>query len=70
MEKIFSALVFGATLPKPILVREVKVKYKAVMYLDRMSGPDAESFFMYGDFVVIARWSSQLMGWSSWGRSM
>lgn len=36
---IFSASVFGATFPKPTLVSDVKVKYKAVMYLDLMLGP-------------------------------
>ena len=29
--KIFSALVLGATLPKPMLVKLVKVKYRAVI---------------------------------------
>lgn len=31
---IFSVSVFGATLPNPTEVREVKVKYRAVMYRD------------------------------------
>ena len=31
MEKIFSYLVLAATLPKPTVVREVQVKYRAVM---------------------------------------
>lgn len=34
MVNIFSASVFGATLPNPTDVNEVNVKYKAVMYLD------------------------------------
>ena len=44
MEKIFSALVLGATFPKPIEVRDVKVKYRAVMYLVLMEGPLVVSF--------------------------
>lgn len=34
MVNIFSASVFGATLPKPTDVNDVKVKYSAVTYLD------------------------------------
>ena len=34
IEKIFSELVFGETLPKPTLVRLLNVKYNAVIYLD------------------------------------
>lgn len=30
----FSMSVFGATFPKPTLVRDVQVKYRAVMYRD------------------------------------
>ena len=33
MEKTFSALVLGDTLPKPTLVRLVQVKYRAEMYV-------------------------------------
>ena len=32
--KIFSAFVFGETFPKPTLVKLLRVKYKAVTYLD------------------------------------
>lgn len=32
--KIFSASVFGATLPNPTEVKEVNVKYSAVIYRD------------------------------------
>ena len=39
IEKTFSELVFGETLPNPTLVRELNVKYSAVMYLDLMVGP-------------------------------
>lgn len=39
IEKIFSELVLAETLPKPTLVRLLKVKYSAVMYLDSMDGP-------------------------------
>lgn len=38
-EKIFSLSVLGATLPNPILVKLVKVKYRAVMYLVPDPGP-------------------------------
>lgn len=43
MEKIFSGLVLGETLPKPTLVRLLKVKYKAVTYLSLIEGPEAGS---------------------------
>lgn len=39
MENTFSEFVFGETLPKPTDVRLLKVKYKAVMYLERTLGP-------------------------------
>lgn len=39
MEKIFSLLVLGDILPKPTLVNELKVKYRAVIYLDLSEGP-------------------------------
>lgn len=44
MVKIFSASVFGATLPKPTLVKEVNVKYKAVTYLLLILGPPSVLF--------------------------
>ncbi len=40
IEKHFSALVFGLTLPKPMEVRLEKVKYSAVMYLVCRVGPE------------------------------
>lgn len=43
MEKIFSGLVLGETLPKPTLVKLLKVKYRAVTYLSLMLGPDKAS---------------------------
>ena len=55
MEKIFSELVFGATFPNPILVSDVNVKYSAVIYFERMSGPDVVSLVKYGLFVVFAK---------------
>ena len=39
IENIFSALVLGEMLPNPTLVRLLNVKYKAVMYLEFLSGP-------------------------------
>lgn len=48
MEKIFSPTVLGATLPNPILVRVVIVKYMAVIYLEWISGPLVVSFGRYG----------------------
>lgn len=40
MEKIFSELVLGDTLPNPTLVKLLKVKYRAVTYLSLMLGPE------------------------------
>ena len=45
MEKIFSELVLGETLPKPTLVRLLKVKYRAVTYLSLMEGPPRPLLF-------------------------
>ena len=39
MEKIFSLSVSAATLPKPTLVMQVMVKYKAVTYMVFLLGP-------------------------------
>lgn len=44
IENIFSQLVVGETFPKPTLVKLVRVKNKAVMYLDFKSGPLSELF--------------------------
>jgi hypothetical protein len=48
MLKIFSAFVLGATFPNPMLVKLVKVKYKAVIYRVRMGGPLIVSLGRYG----------------------
>ena len=69
MENIFSALVFGATLPNPILVRLVNVKYNAVMYFERISGPLVVSLARYGIFIVTASLSNQLIGTFNLGLS-
>ena len=39
IENIFSEFVLGDTFPNPTLVRLLKVKYRAVMYLDLSVGP-------------------------------
>lgn len=59
MEKIFSGLVFGETLPKPTLVRLLKVKYKAVTYLSSMEGPELVSLSLYSLPIWSARLSNQ-----------
>lgn len=46
MEKSFSKFVFGDIFPKPILVKEVKVKYRAVIYLVFILGPLDVTFSM------------------------
>lgn len=69
MENIFSASVFGDTFPNPILVNVVKVKYKAVIYFERMFGPLEVSLGMYGLLVLLPNSSSQLMGFSKPGLS-
>ena len=70
MEKTFSELVFGDTLPKPTLVRLLNVKYSAVMYLDLIDGP-ASVWLMYSWCVCTASSSSQPIGFSApfWSRS-
>lgn len=56
MENIFSALVFGETLPNPTLVKLLNVKYNAVTYLALVLGPPFE--LLYSWWVAFARWSS------------
>lgn len=46
MVKIFSLSVSGATLPKPMLVMQVMVKYSEVMYIVERSGPPSSSNFI------------------------
>lgn len=48
IEKSFSPFVLGATLPNPMLVSVVIVKYMAVMYRDFISGPLVVSLAKYG----------------------
>ena len=59
MEKSFSRLVLGDMLPNPILVRLVKVKYRAVMYLVLILGPLVVTFSMYGSLIWTANVSNQ-----------
>ena len=68
-EKIFSELVLGATLPKPTEVRLLNVKYRAVMYLDRIGGPpELLPANGYCCFIWPANSSSQPMRCGSLGR--
>ena len=59
MEKIFSELVFGETLPNPTLVKLLNVKYRAVTYLSLTDGPELESLSLYVLPSCSARLSSQ-----------
>jgi len=59
IEKTFSALVLGETLPKPTLVRLVQVKYRAEMYVvmpGRLSNTD---LFTIGESSLSDSWYSQ-----------
>lgn len=67
MEKIFSELVFGETLPNPTLVKLLKVKYRAVTYLSFTDGPEVESLSLYDLPSCSAKLSSQPV--SVYGRS-
>lgn len=66
--KIFSLSVSAATLPKPTLVIQVIVKYKAVTYIVFLLGPlvssgvpeSLDQIYEYGDWVTLANFHSQL----------
>ena len=49
---IFSALVLGDTLPNPILVRVVNVKYSAVIKLIKYFNGEYASYLYSHDFKV------------------
>ena len=66
--KAFSVLVLALTFPNPTLVRLLSVKYNAVRYVHRVSGPDPSTLLLYGTLTSFASLSNQpslLFLWSS-----